>query len=89
MVTKALCHSAKEYVRGNIHSNTVGSFFAIVKRSLNGIYHAVSKRHLHRYLAEFEFRYNHRNIEDGERTVMAIKSSEGKRLLYKESILQK
>lgn len=79
-----VCHSAKEYVRGDIHSNTIESFFAIVKRGLNGIYHSVSKEHLHRYMAEFEFRYNHRELEDGERTVAAIKASEGKRLRYKE-----
>lgn len=81
-----VCHSAKEYVRGDIHSNTIESFFAIVKRGLNGIYHSVSKEHLHRYMAEFEFRYNFRELEDGERTVMAILGAEGKRLRYRESI---
>jgi len=79
----SVCHSAKEYVRGDIHSNTVESFFAIVKRGLNGIYHAVSKKHLHRYMSEFEFRYNNRQLEDGERVLAAIKASEGKRLFYK------
>lgn len=82
-----VCHSAKEYVRGDIHSNTIESFFAIVKRSLNGIYHAVSREHLHRYLAEREFVYNHRGLEDGERTVAAIRASQGKRLKYRESIV--
>jgi transposase-like protein len=86
---ESVCHSVKEYVRGEIHSNTVESFFAIVKRGLNGIYHAVSKEHLHRYLAEFEFRYNHRELEDGARTLIAIRSSEGKRLLYKNPRVQK
>jgi len=80
-----VCHSAKEYVRGDIHSNTIESFFAIVKRGLNGIYHSVSKEHLHRYMAEYEFRYNHRELEDGERTIAAIKAAEGKRLLYKQT----
>jgi transposase-like protein len=83
---ESVCHSAKEYVRGDIHSNTVESFFALVKRGLNGIYHAVSKEHLHRYLSEFEFRYNHRELEDGERTIKAIQASEGKRLLYKDTV---
>jgi len=77
-----VCHSAKEYVRGDVHSNTVEGFFSSVKRGLNGIYHSVSKEHLHRYMAEFEFRYNNRDLEDGERTIAAIKAAEGKRLLY-------
>lgn len=78
------CHSAKEYVRGDIHSNTVEGFFSIVKRGINGIYHSVSKEHLHRYMSEFEFRYNNRGLEDGDRTVAAIRAAQGKRLLYKE-----
>ena len=57
-----------------------------MKRGLNGIYHAVSKQHLHRYMSEYEFRYNHRALEDGARTTAAIKASEGKRLTYQESI---
>jgi len=81
-----VCHSAKEYVRGDIHSNTVEGFFSIVKRGLNGIYHSVSKEHLHRYMSEFEFRYNFRELEDGDRTIMAIKGAEGKRLRYKSPI---
>ncbi len=81
-----VCHSAKEYVRGDIHSNTVEGFFATVKRGLNGIYHSVSKEHLHRYLAEFEFRYNLRELTDGERTATAIKSAEGKRLMYRDPV---
>jgi transposase-like protein len=78
-------HSAGEYARGDAHSNTVEGFFSIVKRGLNGIYHAVSKEHLHRYLCEFEFRYNHRYIDDGERINAAIQASEGKRLTYEQS----
>ena len=76
-------HSKREYVRGDVHSNTVEGFFSIVKRGLHGIYHAVSKEHLHRYLSEYEFRYNNRQLEDGDRTVAAIRASEGKRLMYK------
>ncbi len=76
-------HRAKEYVRGDVYSNTAEGFFALLKRGLNGIYHSVSKEHLHRYLAEFEFRWNNRHLEDGPRTVAAIKAAEGKRLLQK------
>jgi len=78
-------HGAREYARGDVHSNTVEGFFSIFKRGLNGIYHAVSKEHLHRYLCEFEFRYNHRHMDDGDRTHAVIKASEGKRLTYEES----
>ncbi len=80
---QTVCHSAREYVRGDVHSNTIEGFFSTVKRGINGIYHAVSKEHLHRYLAEFEFRYNNRELEDGERTTAAIKAAEGKRLTYR------
>lgn len=79
-------HSADEYVRGDVTTNTVEGYFSIVKRGLNGIYHSVSKKHLHRYLAEYEFRYNRRTSEDGERVVAAIKAADGKRLRYREPI---
>jgi transposase-like protein len=75
-------HSAGEYARGDVSTNTVESFFSILKRGLYGTYHSVSKRHLHRYLAEFEFKYNTRSLDDGERTARAIAQCEGKRLRY-------
>lgn len=71
-----------------MHVNTAESFFALVKRGLNGIYHAVSKKHLHRYLSHAEFLYNHRKLTDGERTLAAIRASEGRRLLYKTPVLK-
>jgi transposase-like protein len=77
-------HSAGEYVRGDVSTNTVEGYFSIVKRGINGIYHSVSKKHLHRYLAEYEFRYNGRRLSDGERTVAAIQAADGKRLRYRE-----
>jgi hypothetical protein len=58
----------------------------LIKRGLMGVYHAVSKKHLPRYLAEFDFRWNHRKSNDGERLVAAVKSSEGKRLVYADAI---
>jgi hypothetical protein len=47
-------------------------YFSILKRGINGVYHHVGKQHLHRYLSEFDFRYNSRDIEDGERSLLAI-----------------
>ena len=79
-------HSAGEYARGDVTTNTVEGFFSVLKRGLNGIYHSVSKEHLHRYLAEYEFRHNNRFLEDGPRTSAAIKASEGKRLKYQDSV---
>lgn len=91
--TSGVCsvvHSRREYARGpadrRVHTNTVEGFFSILKRGLNGIYHSVSKEHLHRYLSEYEFRYNHRAMTDGERTSSAIKAAEGKRLVYRQSV---
>ncbi len=77
-------HAVREYARGNVHVNTAESFFALLKRGLVGTFHAVSKRHLHRYVNEFAFRWNHRRVEDGERTVAAIRGAVGKRLMYKQ-----
>lgn len=79
-------HSAKEYVRGDVHTNTIEGFFSILKRGLIGVYHNVSKEHLHRYLGEFEYRYNHRRMNDGERLADVIRQSEGKRLMYKTPV---
>jgi hypothetical protein len=71
-------------VRGDVTTNTVEGFFATLKRGINGSFHHVSKEHLHRYLAEFDFRYNNRKIDDHQRTVAAIAGFEGKRLRYKD-----
>ena len=77
-------HSRKEYVRGDVTTNTVEGFFGLLKRGINGVYHQVSKKHLHRDVQEFEFRYNARKMSDGERTVMAVAGFEGKRLKYRD-----
>ena len=79
-------HSCFEYARGDVHTNTIEGFFGLVRRSLDGIYHSVSKKHLHRYLSEFEFRYNNRKLSDGERAVLAIRQGDGKRLTYQEVV---
>ena len=85
-------HSAKEYVRFEdgvcISTNTVEGYFATLKRGINGVYHHVGKQHLHRYLSEFDFRYNARKIADGERSALAIKGTGGKRLMYRDSCRQ-
>lgn len=77
-------HSEKEWARGIAHINTAESVHAILKRGVIGVYHHWSKKHLHRYLAEFDFRWNHRKISDAERTAKAIEIVGGKRLQYKD-----
>ncbi len=77
-------HSIKKYVRGNFyHSNTVENYFSILKRGINGNYQWVSAKHLKRYLGEFDFRYNTRDVTDFERTAIAAKGIQGKRLTYR------
>ena len=79
-------HGAGEYVRdGIVHSNTAESFFALFKRGIVGAFHHVSDKHLHRYCAEFDYRWSNRKITDGERTEKALSMIEGKRLLYRDS----
>ena len=78
-------HSAKEYARGDVTTNTVEGFFGIFKRGLKGVYQHCGEQHLQRYLHEFDFRYSNRSalgVEDAERTTLAIKGAEGKRLTY-------
>lgn len=79
-------HSAKEYARGDVTTNTVETYFSVFKRGMRGTYQHCGEKHLHRYLAEFDFRYNNRaafGISDGERAARAIKGIEGKRLTYR------
>lgn len=75
-------HSQKEYVRGTASTNTVEGYFSLLKRGLTGTYHHVSPHHLHRYLDEFNFRYNARSADDAMRNLAALKAVEGKRLQY-------
>jgi len=82
-------HADGEYVRGDVHTNTAENYFSLLKRGINGSYHHVSKQHLHRYLSEFDFRYNNREdahgVDDSERTRRAIQGAAGKRLMYADS----
>lgn len=75
-------HASGEYVRGNIHTNTIEGYFSIFKRGMKGVYQHCDEKHLHRYLSEFDFRYNHRTKDDGERARLALKGIDGKRLCY-------
>ena len=79
-------HSADEYVRhgGYMHTNTVESFFALLKRGMYGQFHSVSEAHLHRYLTEFDFRHNNRHLSDAERADELLRGAKGKRLLYRQ-----
>lgn len=79
-------HSANEYVRtgGFHHTNTVEGYFAILKRGVYGTFHNISEAHLHRYLAEFDFRYNSRDISDAERAANLLRGAKGKRLMYQQ-----
>ncbi len=79
-------HGHKVYVRGTDTTNTVESLFALLKRGIYGTFHAVSKKHLHRYLSEFEFRWMTRKVDDGERIKAAIKNADGKRLRYYQPV---
>jgi ISXO2-like transposase domain len=79
-------HSKYEFVRGNVSTNTIEGVFSIFTRGMIGTYQHCGSQHLHRYLAEFDFRYNHRSalgIEDNQRVVDTLKGIEGKRLTYR------
>lgn len=79
-------HSKAEYVRGIAHTNTIESYFAIMKRGLVGTFHHVAPQHLQRYCTEFDFRYNSRTAlgySDEDRAKLALKGIGGKRLTYR------
>jgi hypothetical protein len=82
-------HRAEEYVRYEdgvcITTNSIEEFFATLKRGINGVYHHVGKQHLHRYLSEFDFRYNSRKEKDADRTLLALDGVNGKRLMLRDS----
>ncbi|RXK86248.1 IS1595 family transposase [Filimonas effusa] len=78
-------HSQNEYISGIYHTNTVEGFFSILKRSILGIFHHLSVKHLQRYCDEISFRYNTRYMEDAERFYYTLTKTEG-RLTYKRLI---
>ena len=79
-------HSADEYVRGEVHTNTIENYFSVFKRGMRGIYQHCDEKHLHRYLAEFDYRYNNREalgVDDAMRFEQSIPGIVGKRLTYR------
>ena len=76
-------HGLDEYVRGDVHTNNIEAFWAVLKRTIGGTYTHVNPRHLDRYLAEQVYRFNERENEDGPRFAKATKKADGKRLTYK------
>jgi transposase-like protein len=83
---ETIMHIAREYARGDVTTNSVEGFFSVFKRGMRGIYQHCGEKHLHRYLTEFDFRFNHRmrlGVDDVARTDAALKSIVGKRLTYR------
>jgi hypothetical protein len=85
---ETVTHSAKEYARGDVHTNSAEGFFSIFKRGMRGNYQHCKEKHLHRYLAEFDFRYNNRlalGVNDAMRADIAIQGAARKRLTYRRT----
>ncbi|MGC1780975.1 MAG: IS1595 family transposase [Acidobacteriaceae bacterium] len=87
---EVVTHSAKEYVRPgtDIHSNAVEGVFSLIQRGIMGTFHSVSRKHLPNYLNEFQFRWNTRKLDDGQRVSRVVKMLDGKRITYRESVDQ-
>jgi transposase-like protein len=90
----AVDHSRAEYAyklgKDTVTTNNAEAYFSILKRGINGVYHSVSEAHLHRYLAEFDFRYSNRSklgVADAERAAKAVLGAEGKRLTYNQPLI--
>ncbi|MGA7786930.1 MAG: IS1595 family transposase [Xanthobacteraceae bacterium] len=82
----SVVHSLGEYVKGDAHTNTLEGIFSIFKRGMKGVYQHCGEQHLHRYVAEFDFRYNNRvrlGVDDEARTARALRGIVGKRLTYR------
>jgi transposase-like protein len=80
-------HTKEEYARGLVSTNTVEGYYSIFKRGMKGVYQHCSEKHLHRYLAEFDFRYSNRSalgVEDQQRAALALAGAKGKRLAYRQ-----
>ena len=89
---QTVMHTAKEYVRGEVYTNTIEGYFSILKRGIYGVYQHVSEAHLQRYLSEFDFRYSHRiktGFDDVKRADLALEGVKGKRLTYETTRSQR
>ena len=84
---QVVVHSQGEYVRDDAHTNTLEGAFSLFKRQIVGAHHHVSPEHLDRYWDEFEWKYNRRKSTEGEKLEMALKATEGKRLMYKQPMV--
>ena len=85
----AVEHGRQEYVRGTVHTNTVEGYYSIFKRGMKGVYQHCAEHHLHRYLAEFDFRYSNRaarGVDDVSRAFIALKGARGKRFTYRRPV---
>jgi transposase-like protein len=85
---ETITHSAREYARGDVHTNSIEGVFSIFKRGMKGVYHHCGEAHLHRYLAEFDFRYNRRialGVDDTGRVSQLARGARGKRLMYQRT----
>jgi len=81
-------HYTREYVRGDVHVNSAEGFFGVFKKGMTGVYQHCSEKHLHRYVGEYEFRFNHRvklGWSDKARADAALIGAEGKRLTYRRT----
>ena len=83
---EAVNHGAREYVRGNVNTNSIESVWAVLKRGVHGTFHHVSAKHLGRYVNEFTFRLNDGNVERHTlaRLSSLVKATTGKRITYSE-----
>nr|MBA2467161.1 IS1595 family transposase [Sphingomonas sp.] len=81
-----ILHAGRQYAQGDIHSNSAENFFSILKRGVIGTYHHWSAAHIHRYLAEFDFRYSTKNDSDKERSDAMLRGIVGKRLTYRRPV---
>lgn len=79
-------HAAGEYVKGNAHTNGIENFWSLLKRGINGIYHQVSPKHLHRYCNEYAFRFNERQVCQQDKFNIAVFNADGRRLTYRALI---